>query len=505
MRKITKLLSVILALCLFATALTGCGSKETAVESSESAAPTKIVVTLLHQVANPVDLQKVQDAVNKITIPEINVEVEFMSMGIFDTFTKYPTAIATGERIDLMYLMFQPISTYVAQGMLEPMDTYIAEYGPTIQALTAERDIYGNANIKGTPYGVGTIMPYEGRGGVYMVKSDLLKEAGFNYESGDHVTLDDLTKVFAGIKEAHPDLYPLATMPGAGDAGYTMTYDFLGHGSATSFSSGALMGLESTTIENVYESDQYLDFLKHMREWYQAGYIVRDAATTDMSKLDYMASGLTAGMFVDNDASFEAQYERNYGCDFTKLVLIDPYLPSGDNGVYWTIPITAQEPAAAMKFLNLMYSDRRIPNLMQFGIEGVHYTLADPQNEPGLIAYPEGLDASNTPYPVSFPIGDARTQLYRESGNGPDIYTQQTATALSRKTQGVGFAYDSANMTNTIIAVEGVISEYTGALETGTADLDTAYPEFISKLKAAGIDDIIADKQAQFDAWLASK
>ena len=79
-----------------------------------------------------------------------------------------------------------------------------------------------------------------------------------------------------------------------------------------------------------------------------------------------------------------------------------------------------------------------------------------------------------------------------------ELWTKQ---AEGRKTKGYGFCYDSSNMTNQIIAVEAVISEYTPALETGSADLESTYAEFLKKLEANGINDIIADKQAQFDAW----
>ena len=50
-----------------------------------------------------------------------------------------------------------------------------------------------------------------------------------------------------------------------------------------------------------------------------------------------------------------------------------------------------------------------------------------------------------------------------------------------------------------------MITEYQPALETGSADLESTYQAFIDKLKANGIDEIIADKQAQFDEWLAQQ
>ena len=60
-------------------------------------------------------------------------------------------------------------------------------------------------------------------------------------------------------------------------------------------------------------------------------------------------------------------------------------------------------------------------------------------------------------------------------------------------------------MTNQIITIDAIVQEYVSSLETGSADLETVYPAFIEKLKTNGIDDIIADKQAQFDAWLAEQ
>jgi putative aldouronate transport system substrate-binding protein len=38
-------------------------------------------------------------------------------------------------------------------------------------------------------------------------------------------------------------------------------------------------------------------------------------------------------------------------------------------------------------------------------------------------------------------------------------------------------------------------------LDTGTMDPKVALPQFISKLKASGMDKIIAEKQAQLDKW----
>ena len=47
-----------------------------------------------------------------------------------------------------------------------------------------------------------------------------------------------------------------------------------------------------------------------------------------------------------------------------------------------------------------------------------------------------------------------------------------------------------------------VVKQYTGSLNSGSADPETYLPEFLDALEAAGIDEIIQAKQEQFDKWL---
>ena len=58
-------------------------------------------------------------------------------------------------------------------------------------------------------------------------------------------------------------------------------------------------------------------------------------------------------------------------------------------------------------------------------------------------------------------------------------------------------------MTNEITQLDNVCSKYQAGLETGTLDPEQYLPEFVSALKDAGLDKVIAEKQAQLDAFLA--
>ena len=69
----------------------------------------------------------------------------------------------------------------------------------------------------------------------------------------------------------------------------------------------------------------------------------------------------------------------------------------------------------------------------------------------------------------------------------------------------LGFVFDSSAVTNQITACANVIAQYYVPLMYGEVDIDEYLPIFNQALHDAGIDDIIAAKQEQLDAWLTAK
>jgi putative aldouronate transport system substrate-binding protein len=69
------------------------------------------------------------------------------------------------------------------------------------------------------------------------------------------------------------------------------------------------------------------------------------------------------------------------------------------------------------------------------------------------------------------------------------------------KSKALGFTFDSTSVKTEVAAVTNVTNQYALGLETGTLDPEKVLPQFISKLKGAGIDKIVAEKQKQLDTW----
>jgi putative aldouronate transport system substrate-binding protein len=520
-----KLTAIVLILAMFTTMLSGCGSTGTSTAGSTAASNAsgtnvqtasnsqstsgsydQIIMTYLTTGTTPADLQKVQDAVNAISEKKIGVDVTLKAVNIADTFSgTYSMWIGSGEQIDLMCLAFQSMSSYITSGQIQPLDDLIASSGSKITELLKSYPITDGATFGGKTYGVAPVMSAYGMQGGIIVRKDYAEAAGV--EKKDRYTIDEIGDILAKIKEAHPDTYPLCQLGSSASAsaslsGYYLMYDALGN----SVQSGVLMDPTSTKIVDLFETNEYQDFLTTMREWQQAGYIMPDAATTD-SLATELLSAEKSSAYAMNMQPLQAQSTKNsYGWDSVELPITDNYYQdaTSSSSSYWTIPVTSKNPEAAMKFLNLMYDDEDVANLLRFGIEGEHYVVTDAANR--VISFPDGVTMDNSGYYNSLDLYGDRTNEYswtKSSSLADDAaWTQKN---LANKFKSVGYVYDPSKMTNQLVAIGTVLTQYLPSLETGSVeDVEGTYQQFITALKSAGIDDVIADNQQQFDAWLAS-
>jgi putative aldouronate transport system substrate-binding protein len=67
-----------------------------------------------------------------------------------------------------------------------------------------------------------------------------------------------------------------------------------------------------------------------------------------------------------------------------------------------------------------------------------------------------------------------------------------------------GFTFDSTAYANELAACNAVRDEFFAVIDCGAADPDAEIPKFVDKLKAAGLDRLLAAKQEQLDAWVAA-
>jgi len=490
----------ILPLVLAVMLLTGCGGEP----SGQGEEHDPIIVTFQTMSTSRLSgLSRVENAINAIAGEEIGVEVSFRAVDASGSFTTYPLWLSQGERIDLMVLNYQDIQSYVKNEQLMEMDGLLEQYGGGIRKMIDSGDkLTSNTTVNNHVYGLAMPSTGNGYGGGLWVSKRVLEEADFAYEEEKIYTLDELDGLFASLKELYPDKYPLGQVT-SGNTFSTCSFFF---GIWNPFGVGDVSGsldTESGTVINFYETEAYHAFLERMRDWYLRGYIYPKAAYTGFTNIDLMRSGVV--LSVPHSSSPGIVTEEGVGEEVVCLRLSEIVeAEGGQRGVFWVIPSTCRYPEKAMAFLNLMYTDARIVNLLAWGEAGKDYLFLD--EEEGVIAYPDGVTPETADYynPLGL-YGDMRL-AYSLGSN--ELKKQQEKYGQNAKQIGpeyAGFAFDEASVSTEAWQVQQVLNRYLPVLECGCVELEENYTAFLSALREAGIETVIAEKQRQLDAWLAAR
>lgn len=456
--------------------------------------------------SNTAGLDEVVKAINEISREAIGVEVELKLVDAVESASLYPVWLSQGERIDLVILNYLDITSYVTPGYLTPLDGLLEEYGQGILALREQgMNVIGGAAVDGKIYGVNPLSPTNGSGGGLWIPIRYLREAGFAYDPDRIYTMEELDGLFARLKALYPDKYPFGQITTdrnfstftllCGDSRWIAASDSIDSG---------VMDIEGRSFENFYETESYGQFLSWLRHWYEAGYIYPDAAVTTLSSTELLKSGTVLSIPM---SSMPGIYNDETAGEEIVCLMTSPVTYGPDNsstGIRWVIPKNGRNPEAAMKFLNLMYTDERIVNLFAWGVEGRDYVVVD--REANLIAYPKGVAQAQREY--INPLGLYGNHNLRYEMESDELHLKQIAyseKAIPMGMEYVDFTFDVSGVTAEKELVRQVLNRYLPVLESGSVDLDTVYPEFIAALKEAGIERVVAEKQRQLDEFLSHK
>lgn len=441
----------------------------------------------------PKDLDAVSAEISKITKEKINATVKLNPIPIGQWNQQRNLMLASNEKMDLMLLDFSTYSGYVAKNQLTDITELLEKHGKGIKETLGS--FLDAAKINGKIYATPTLKMPEGGTAVTMRK-DLLDKHGIDI-SGVKST-DDLDKVFQIIKEKEPEISPLAPS----NANLTMLglIDFLDYDSLTD-NLGVLMNKDQNLkVVNLYETADYTAAVKKLRSWYNAGYTPKDAATTKATAQDVVKSGKAFANVTGDGPSAEDKETANTGFQMVKVSLQKPIWTTQQIlGLMWGVPLNNSKNAAkAVEFLNLTYTDKNIVNLINYGVEGKHYT----KKSDNVISPVPGDNG----YVVrqNFMFGNAQLTYLLDTENPQSREKGKTFEAAMKKSLATGFTPNLDAVKTEIAAVNNVVNQYKPALETGSVDPDKVLPDFIGKLKAAGIDKIIQEKQKQLDEWAAA-
>jgi putative aldouronate transport system substrate-binding protein len=232
-------------------------------------------------------------------------------------------------------------------------------------------------------------------------------------------------------------------------------------------------------------------------EW---GYKLETGHGMTMQNLDWHF-GMPCGHIIwEQDASdchFAIKNNASYG--YTSYV----------QAVSQVVNANTENPERVLELMNYFYENEAWNNLVHFGIEGEHWVDENNDGAVEFIGLNDNEDGSfywrywyGNGYSYSLLTGKVDASI----AGGADVFHN---ALIDINTNGIvsphiGFVFDQANVVEEVTACSAVVAEYYAgqlAYPASVADVDKTIEDFRAKLTANGIDKIIAEVQAQLDAF----
>lgn len=523
MKKSKRILALGLALMLSVGSLAAC-SKTPNEKDTSTKTPTKENTTEGNTTetdnSNGVDLSEEVNLIyylwggegvaNKNILAEINkklkadlnttIEIKYIDWG--DINTKYPLLFASGEKFDMAHASPNatiPYSTLANQDALVDISSMLDTYAPALKAEIPE-SVWASSKVNGKIYGVPTLYSEFTPSG-FVTRRDLAEKYGVT-------KVDSIKAMEQYMDAAKAD----GIVPLNGSATLSMdlyrlfidtTSTWLSEAPGISTSEMFLAAKSAEGYTDVFHpafTAEFEEFAVKMREWSDRGYWAKDALSSQQSAKDNFLNGLSASYITHM-----ADWSGTYGTTNEKLkVETDFYTFAEDSGKIkrkmgvensTVISASSEHPERALMVIEKFMTDESYYRLIQYGIEGVQYEVAD-----GVAKKPEGFDAEKDG--GGFSVWSLRNDKYNipyasEDPRRYELNEKWNKTAIDNPY--VGFNFDTSNVTAEIASISNVNSQLGIQIMLGktTQDPKAAVAEYRSQLEKAGINKVIEEVKSQ--------
>ncbi len=496
-----KLISMLLVLSMTAGLLTGCGGKK---QESADIPVVRVPYTIMF---DAYDEQIIEDALNEIMVEKAQAKVDLVGITFGEWSSQLNLLLSSDseESLDLFSsFWYAPVSNLAANGQAMELDDLLESDGQGIKELFSGdmEDYLKCGMVDGKTYGIPSMYAYctENQ---YLVRVEDAEKANIDWSKCND--FDSMSDTILELKKANPDKF---FVPGSTDPYWVpKDIDYLGD---TNYLGVLLDPTNSTKVENFYESDYFVNWLKHVKEWNAAGAISPDPQSNTNPSLMNILTGVadgTPGYAWDAQTGIRNTSAQN-GIEVCGTAVSEALSTTSDATTYmWHISTFSKNPEAAMRVLNVLYTDPEAANIVANGLEGHEYVL----NDEGQMSYPMkedgtqagladlGWSAGSMAYWPNVML--CKTWDYEDK----DVYDKMAEkNKTCQKSLALGFTFNAEPVRDQFTACNNVVAKYYSSLTNGVVDMDEVLPQFQKELKDAGIDDIIAEKQSQLDAWLAA-
>ncbi len=449
------------------------------------------------------DIDLVEDEINKYLKEKLNATLKLTTYTWGDDFeNRMASKIASGTEFDITFTANWALD-YIKNSknkafvdITNMMDTY----APKTKALLGKNILKG-AKVNGRLYAIPSYSNNFTSYGVLLNKDMVTK---YNVDTSKIKKLSDLEPIFKKIKAKEPkviEFYPFDYY------GTDTIYDSLGFEKlARNRVPGAVKrDGKSTKVINDYDSSDAKALFSLMHKWYKSGYIKNNIPSDIFSDdREEFFDNNVSNIFAFSSSIYPMKSQEFYARNEVETVAVTLTKPAistnNTTGTMQAISTTSKNPERALMLLELVNTDEKLSNMINFGIEGVHYKKTGAKSikqiSPRFEDYNPGLSwlFGNQSIAYSLPIEDPK--LWNEVKS---ITTNAVPSPL------LGFTFNSYPVASQINKLQNIVDKYYYPLSMGKIDPAVNLPKMNKELKNAGLQKVLTEMQKQVDAFKKSE
>ncbi len=502
-----RVLLLVLVTLLVVVPLAGCKSKPTAPATPEQTTskdappppaagkPVELIWIMGNPGQVPPEQALVEEKLDEISVAALNVKATTL---YYDN-ERTMLALSAGDEWDMAFTCewFNNFATQARAGYYADLTDLLPTVAPQLYATMPEI-VWEGAKVDGKIYAIPVKKDYAAE--IFWVIDKELYEGVLGMQIPEKMSFFDVEKYLAAAKKAYDD-----GVAGAEKAQYPLYLDRGGVGAVTSefdmILRSAMLGVpysasaaDANKIVVVLEHPDMYDRLVALHKWYEAGYINPDASTLDSAPYKSIWAG--QGFY-----GADAIWTQSTGVVVKISKFSGPNLSTASiRGAMNAINAASPHVELALKYQELVNINREYRDILRYGVPGIHFNY----QSDGTVMRTERGRANYMPW--AFSQGSYSLSSV-EAAEGVTVDPKMWEVIFDgykdlKATNAIGFAFDPAPVEDKIAATQVIIDKYWTGLVTGVSDPAVEVPKMIAEMEAAGLRDIQAEMQAQFDKFL---
>lgn len=500
------LLSMVLTLaagCSNASKEPSASGKPTASSSSSASSQPgeKLPIRYVMPGNAPEDQAAVEAAINqKLEQDGLNLTYKaiYIPWDVWDQKTNL--MMSTGEEFELITIMhdLKGPNVLASNGGIMPIDELLVQYGADLKASIPDW-VWDSAKISGQTYFVPNFwLDTAYSDGMFTMRTDLLESNNLKPPTTPEELLNAAEIIKKNWPEDNKNVYirVLPTEPPAYLHTAYDTYPFAVYQDLIYID-------QQGNVKAWIETEEFKKNTAFFRDAYKKGLVNPDILTAPAEVLSREESlGRILYREGEGIAGEQALAETVPGAKLDMFYFNDKpkfraYGVRNSNGV----SATSKHPEAAVQFLNWMMGKQDNFDLVSYGVKDTHWKdIGEGQYE---VLKKDSNNAAA--YSLQFwMLGNLEMNRWTPDTNPKyvDLRSKVADDAVNSIT--VGFNFDAsvvgAEYANCLAELKASIYP----IKLGLIDYEEAYPDALKKMKAAGLDTVVAEYDKQFKEWLSA-